>query len=123
MSSQATLRLIDTTSVDLFGEERRRAVRYSMSGQVTSVRRKLNEDEQEDRHRICSMQLLNMSDTGLGMLCDEPVELNSMITVIFPPHGPERGFDLTGRVVRCYESEETEGGHEIGIYLEERPAA
>ena len=64
--------------------------------------------------------VLNISDTGVGVMSQEPVEVDSRIAIFFPPHGPERGFDLFGRVVRCVHRE---AGHEVGIALEQRLAA
>jgi hypothetical protein len=40
------------------------------------------------------------------------------LMLLFPPHGAERGFDVTGQVVRC---ERAEDGYEVGIRVLDRP--
>lgn len=111
-----SLRLVDpprpTTT------ERRRCNRYSISGRVTA----LSDDPQayEPRHRIYSLQLINMSDSGLGALVPEPMKIGSRVRLHFPPHGPEQGLDMIGVVVRCTARASE---HEIGIQLNGRRAA
>ncbi len=72
------------------------------------------------RNRICTLKLLNMSGCGLGAEAAVPMEIDSAITVYLPAHGPERGANLCGQVVRC-----TPRGsiHDIGIRLDARTAA
>jgi hypothetical protein len=106
------------TAPDSYRLEHRAAPRHNVSGHVTAVRQE--RDATGVRNRICSLQMLNMSDTGVGALSPEPVEVDSRIAIFFPPHGPERGFDLFGRVVRCVHRDT---GHEVGIALEQRMAA
>ena len=98
--------------------ERRIATRNRVSGRVTALS---SADEHADsQKRICSLQMLNISDTGLGAIVKESVEIGSQISVFFPPHGPEHGFDVCGTVVRCIDRE---GGHEIGVRIQPRLAA
>ncbi len=103
---------------DSYRLNRRRLERHHLSGRVTAVADK--PDAQNIHGRICSLQLLNISDQGLGVISQDPLDLDSAITVFFPAHGPERGFDAWGHVVRCTPREY---GHELGIRLEARPAA
>jgi hypothetical protein len=119
MSSATTLRLQrPEPDTDAYRLERRTALRHSIAGRVTAVQ---SHDEADGQlSRICSLQLLNISDSGLGALSEESMELGSSLAVFFPPHGPERGIDLVGQVVRCVARE---NGHEIGIRLEARAAA
>jgi len=103
---------------DVFRFEQRRAVRHSVSGRVTAVSR--GDASDGVRSRICSFQLKDMSDTGVGVFSQEDVALNTSVTMFFPPHGAESGFDATGRVVR---SRLTDQGHELGIRFDGTPAA
>jgi hypothetical protein len=103
---------------DAYRLERRIAQRHSIAGRVTAVQ--THEQADGQLSRICSLQLMNISDTGLGALSEESIEPGSSLAVFFPPHGPERGIDLVGQVVRCVARE---NGHEIGIRLEARAAA
>ena len=96
--------------------ERRRSTRHTVTGRVTAV--SSNEPDSDARGRICSLQLVDLSDHGIGAIAQEPVTVGTHICVFFPPHGPERGFDLYGTVVRCTPRD---WGHEIGIDLDTRP--
>jgi hypothetical protein len=108
----------DPGEPDVFPLERRRADRHCISGRVTGVR---NERLADGPHnRICSLQMLDISDTGLGAVVGEPVEPGARIAVFFPAHGPERGFDLVGTIVRCQRREQ---GWEVGIRFEQKAAA
>jgi hypothetical protein len=119
MSSSAALRLQrPEPDSDAYRLERRTTFRHSIAGRVTAVQSHEQSDGQLSR--ICSLQLLNISDSGLGALSEESIEPGSCLAVFFPPHGPERGIDLVGQVVRCVARE---NGHEIGIRLEARAAA
>ena len=118
MSMQATLRLVDEMTERLDIDERRRSVRHPVSGSATALQSSITP---EDNHkRICSIELLNLSDGGLGAVATDPMDLDSNISVIFSPHGPESGIHLHGRVVRC---SATERGHEIGVQFHSRSAA
>jgi hypothetical protein len=61
-----------------------------------------------------------MSGCGLGAETAVPIEIDSAITVYLPAHGPERGANLCGQVVRCTQRGST---HEIGIRLDAQTAA
>ncbi|MFP4145420.1 MAG: PilZ domain-containing protein [Phycisphaeraceae bacterium] len=97
--------------------EKRRSVRQVISGKVTAL---VKTSVLRRRQRICSLELLNISDTGLGAISQEAVEPGSRISVFFPPHGFERGYDLIGTVVRCHRGDT---GHELGIELHAKMAA
>lgn len=98
--------------------EHRRAQRRVVTGRVTAVFRPPVPGPAHGR--ICSVQLLNLSDTGLGILSQEPLEVDGFITVFFPAQGGQRGRDATGRVVRCTERH---FGHEVGIHFDTLVAA
>ncbi len=119
MSTQTVLKLVHPLEdSDVIQLERRNVPRHTLNGRVTALQTR--ERDQESRNRICSMQLLNISETGMGALVQEAVDTQTRVVVFFPPHGPERGFDLHGRVVRCTAREH---GHEVGIQFDVRRAA
>ena len=96
--------------------ERRRSPRHAVSAHVTAV---CDIGAGPDsRRRICRLQLLNLSQHGIGAISSDPIPVGSHMAVLLPPHGPERGFDLHGTVVRCTKRQ---CGHEIGIDLDLRP--
>lgn len=116
MVSQAALRLVKSDDTDTMSD-RRCEVRYPVGVRVTAVQTQESGDHQ---NKICSLQLLNLSHSGLGAIAQEPVAPGSRIAIYFPPHGPERGFDLYGYVVRCVRREY---GHEVGVQFNSRMKA
>lgn len=103
---------------DVLKFEQRKSIRHSVNGRVTAVSTGSAPDGV--RSRICSLMLKDMSDTGVGVYSQEAMPLNSTIKMFFPPHGPEGGFDATGKVVR---TRMTEHGYELGIRFEMAAAA
>lgn len=117
--SSATLKLTrEDEPCEPLPFERRAAKRHIVGGNVTAIRTDFA--HQAHQHRITALQMINMSDTGIGALCQEQIDLNTPIVVFFPPHGAEGGFDAYGHVVRC---ESRDHGHELGIQFDVRPAA
>ena len=116
--SQAALSLAGGTQAppNKMFMERRRSPRNPVTARVTAVTTP-NHDSDAGK-RICSFQLVDLSEHGIGAISQEPVEVGSHVAVFFPPHGPERGFDLYGTVVRCTPRD---WGHEIGIDLDVKP--
>ena len=114
--SQA-LRLSDANAVvpDSLYFERRRHPRRRTRGQVTAVIREPGDGEAAQAKMI-SIDLIDISDSGIGAASQEPIAVGTRITVFFPPHGPEPGFDLAGEVVRCRSNDNR---HVIGIALSE----
>ncbi len=104
---------------DTYFLERRRSPRRRVAGMVTALLTE-RDGEGDQTGRICSLQLQDLSDTGLAAVSHERLPEGTTITVFFPPHGPERGFDLHGTIVR---SEAREHGCAIGIDLRQRAAA
>jgi len=92
--------------------ERRREPRRRASGQVTAVCQDV--ENPEGPRRMCTLELRDMSDGGIGVTSKDPISVGSKLTLFFAPHGSEAGFDLTGTVVRC---RSTEDEHIIGIAL------
>lgn len=117
--SQAALRIVEPIAErDILRFERRKAIRHPMSGHVIAVR--AGSPYGQINPKICSLDLFDISNQGLGAVSSEPVDVGSRITVQFPPHGPDGSCDAHGRVVRCIARE---FGFEIGIHLEARSAA
>ena len=114
--SQA-LHINDASAVisDTLYFERRRHPRRQARGQVTAVIRHPGAD-QDDPSKMLTIDLMDLSEGGIGAVSQEPIAIGSRITVFFPPHGPEPGFDLAGEVVRCRSKDSL---HRIGIALDE----
>lgn len=121
MATDKKLRLVTHTNEQPLSMklERRRAPRYSCGGMVTAVQVRDLGDQRA--HRICSLQLENMSDSGLAASTDEPLEPGAKIVVFIPPHGPEHGIDRYGSVARCQPAEH--GKHTVGVRFEDSPRA
>lgn len=96
--------------------ERRRHPRRRTRGQVSAVVREPGADR-DDPAKMITLDLIDLSDSGIGANAQEPIAVGSRITVFFPPHGPESGFDLTGQVVRC---RSFDNRHNIGVALDEQ---
>lgn len=97
--------------------ERRRANRRRASGRVTGVVQQPGDTD--GPQRLITLLLNDLSDTGVGATAQEPVAVGSRVTLFFPPHGNEPGFDLTGTVVRC---QSTDDRHRLGIALSQAGA-
>jgi hypothetical protein len=108
----------DDQAPEVYRMERRTNGRRSVSGRVTAV--STEKSVEGNRNRICSLVLRDMSDTGVGVWSQEPLDPDTSVAIFLPPHGAERGFDLIGKVARCTQRD---FGHEIGIRLEPRQAA
>ena len=98
--------------------ERRKSVRHTLAGRVTALT--CTSQGHNPSRRICALHLTNMSQTGLGATVQDEIEVGARVTVFFPPHGAEHGFDFFGIVVRC---QRHESGQEIGIEFQSRMAA
>lgn len=118
--SQVALKLvaIEPPDRDVLRFERRDARRRVLSGRVTSLQKPT--DLTLSNNRISSVQLRDISDTGVGGIVQEPVERGTSIVIFFPPHGAEPGFDRYGHVVRCASCEH---GYEVGIRFITKSAA
>ena len=108
----------DDVQEDVFRLERRRSVRHSTSGCVTALNK--GTDLTTHTNRICTLQLVDISDHGLGAITQDPLEIGSQISIFFPSHGADWGFDLHGQIVRCVNREQ---GHEVGIRFVTKHAA
>ena len=103
---------------DVLFMERRSCDRAPMIGRATAIITDLS-DPKAPTKKICSVQLANISESGLGVIVDEPVDTGNHIhmTVYIQPHGPEAGRDLTGTVARC---DKHSLGYEVGIRVPSR---
>lgn len=119
-ANDASFRFEAAFQPDSLRFERRRADRHAVVGRVTSLQYFGKPGPQQHR-KIASLQLVNISDTGVCVLAQEPVEVNAAMTIFFPPHGVERGFDAIGHVVRCTRRDDHH--HELGIRFDYLPAA
>lgn len=113
--SQA-LRLNDSSAVisDSLYFERRRHPRRRAAGQVSAVIREPGNDD--GPAKMITLELIDQSESGIGAATSQPLAVGTRITVFFPPHGAEPGFDLVGEVVRCHSKDDR---HRIGIALGE----
>lgn len=100
---------------DVLFMERRCSDRVPMIGEATAIIAD-HSNPKEPTKKICTVQLANISDSGLGVIVSEPVETGKHIhmTVFIQPHGPESGRDLSGSVTRCNKHEL---GYEVGILI------
>ena len=98
--------------------EQRRAKRHQINGRATAVSKTRIPEGQQSRIR--SLQLVNISDGGVGAICQDSFEIGSSIAIFLPPHGAEQGMDVHGEIVRCIRRDY---GHEIGIKIAARLAA
>ena len=107
--TEGTLKLTETDdqSGDILPFERRQSPRRSISGEVTTP-----QASDDSVRKFSSLVLQDISEAGLRAVSNEPIEVNASILMLFPPHGPEGGYDTTGEVVRCTA---TSQGYEIGI--------
>lgn len=106
---------------DILPLERRGSYRHPAQGRVTALR-DMDGHTTGILRKICSLKLCDMSETGVGVISDEPMEMDSTITILFPPHGPDCGYNVTGQVVRSFEQSDGES-HRIGIQFGSRMAA
>ncbi len=105
---------------------RRSAPRWTSAGRVTAVVYNNASDSKADRNRdtldtaglgkITTLQMLDQSPRGAGCWSQEPLHIGSKVVMFFPPHGPERGFDVVGQVVRC--EKDANAGYHVGVSLE-----
>ncbi|MEM9415905.1 MAG: PilZ domain-containing protein [Planctomycetota bacterium] len=112
MTQPLRLTTDDSADSDALFFERRQATRRRASGKVTAVYQ--TSADREAPQRLITLQLNDLSDTGVGVTSPEPISVGSRITLFFPPHGSEPGFDLTGTIVRCNSIDDR---HRLGIAL------
>ena len=120
MQTDAPLRLItdEIPEGDPIPLERRQQNRRSISGRATVIQAWGEPDSRQNK--IGSFELKDICDDGLGAISQEPIQVDTRVTVFIPPHGPEGGYDLYGTVVWC---ERGEQGYEVGVRLDQQMTA
>jgi hypothetical protein len=119
MGEQKQLKLTSSKPApDSYVLERRTTVRRRTSGQVTAMVTSHNGGDSVNR--ICSFELRDMSDRGIGVWSYDDMLADSRVTIYFPPHGGDPGFDMQGRIVR---SVARDSGYEVGIQTFRQTAA
>jgi hypothetical protein len=115
--SQA-LRLIDhaAENPDSLYFERRTSPRRPISGAVSAIVREAEEGIENGAGRMLALKLRDISEGGIGATAQQPVAVGSRITLFFPPHGTEPGFDRVGTVIRCLSIDDR---HDLGIAFEQ----
>ncbi len=103
----------------LTGSDRRRSTRWAVAGSATAV--VCLTEAGDSRNRICPLSLIDVSDTGAGVISREAIPVGAHLSVFVMPDGAEAGYDLSGTVVRCAPREDR--GHTIGVRLRNRLAA
>ena len=97
--------------------ERRASPRRPIGGSVSAIVREPGEDPaQGGAGKMLALKLRDISDGGIGATAQQPVAVGSRITVFFPPHGAEAGFDLVGTIIRCRSVDDR---HDLGIAFEQ----
>jgi len=120
MSQAQPFKLVTTQPIpDTYKLERRSAPRRPSQGLLTAVCTTEEENGQRYR-RITRLQMLNISETGIGAVCDDALPIGTSVAMLIPPHAPDNGFDMFGKVVRC---NPTAQGFDIGIALDQAHAA
>lgn len=109
------LRLVDLArgEDDPIPFERRMSDRRRLRGQATVLQQ--HTAAGQTHHRIASADLRDMSETGLGLIADEPICMGAKVSVMLPSHGPDQGIDMRGRVVRCEPN--GAGRYHVGVLL------
>lgn len=119
MSQAPAFKLVTTRPApDSYKLERRQAPRHSAAGHVTAVC--TIDPEGERRRRITQLELHDVSETGLGAICEHPLPPGTRLALLVPSHGPDNGFDMFGQVVRC---SPIHHGFAIGIALDQQASA
>ncbi|XQW85264.1 PilZ domain-containing protein [Thalassotalea piscium] len=93
-------------------EERRQFFRLDMEKELVDILW-LNESGQQSAKKIAC---LDFSRGGLKLDCDQAIEIQTPVTVIFKAADP-RSQKLTGRVIRCIQQKN--GWFEIALKLDD----
>jgi hypothetical protein len=81
------------------GAERRMFPRKETQARVQGKR--LDHTIPARREPFLNLSLRDMSAGGLAAISQTPVESGERVSVFFPPQGIQRGWDASGRVIRC----------------------
>ena len=100
------------------GAERRIFPRKEVHGHVEG--RRLDHTIAARQNPRLSLTLRDISLGGLSALSDTVVAKGERVSVFFPPEGTRRGWDASGRVIRCQPSGT---GYRIAVEFDPIPAA
>jgi hypothetical protein len=67
-----------------------------------------------------SLALRDLSLGGLSAISQTPIKKGERLNVFFPPQGTKRGWDATGRVLRC---EPSGFGYRLAVEFDPLPMA
>ena len=81
------------------GAERRVFPRREVHANIEGQRLDHSVDARQNPH--LSLALRDLSLGGLSAISDMPIKKGERLSVFFPPQGTKRGWDATGRVLRC----------------------
>jgi len=109
---------MDPVDRDVLPFERRQSLRHLITDQATSLQK--TGDKSDSRSLICSFQMFDISETGLGGIVEQPVQLGATITVFPSPHAAGNSVVCYGHVVSCTACD---NGYRIGIRLVRKCAA
>ena len=112
------LRITPAVETEGGGAERRVFPRKEVHGHVES--RRVDHTVEAQRNPRLSLTLRDLSLGGLAAISDVPLESGETLSVFFPPHGSNRGWDAHGRVIRC---NWTGNGYRIAVEFDPLPKA
>ncbi len=125
--SSPSLKLVTETdhAPEVLKFERRREPRHKLYARVTAVAHNPAYEQESGAMsggagQICSLELVDRSESGMGAFSVAPVALGARVTVFMPPHGATPGYNVAGRVMRCVPRD---GGYHVGMLLEQQIAA
>jgi len=104
--------------MDESGAERRMFDRAPSTGEAQAHR--LDHTISARRDPRLSMELRDLSISGMAAMTDRPLERGEQLSVTFPKRGISPAWNACGRVVRC---EATAFGYRVGIEFEPLLAA
>ena len=96
------MRLVDSEVEEKTGAERRIFPRKEVQARVQGKR--LDHTITARREPHLNLSLRDLSAGGLSAISQTPVDDGERVSVFFPPQGIQRGWDASGRVIRCQPS-------------------
>jgi hypothetical protein len=96
------MRLVGSEVEEKTGAERRIFPRKELQARIQGKR--LDHTVPARREPHLNLSLRDLSVGGLSAISQSPVESGERVSVFFPPQGIQRGWDASGRVIRCQPS-------------------
>jgi hypothetical protein len=100
------------------GAERRMFPRKEIHARIEGKR--LDHTLAACRQPHLSLAMRDLSLGGMSAISQSPLNHGERVTFFFPPHGPMRGWDAYGRVIRC---EPSGMGYRVAVEFDPLPAA